>query len=1292
MKNIAIIFCTLTCLLISLEGFSTVRLNCPGVIDLGCNPGKIDIPKANKLEYDTDCKSAKVKIVSQISTFDSETCMASLLVTYEAEDKCGDKDACTITINWIEDTNPPVFEVCPQGNIGCINTLADLNNPIALGMKISDNCGVFEVSKTYETITKTGDCTYQAQQQWQATDNCGNSSSCYAVFSYYFNSTLPVITSCPADTFLGCALQGVQIPPANLNDVKFQGGCSAVVKTEFYDIYLDSCLSYVSRYFIVSDQCGNADTCVQKISWSSDIEGPTFINYPNPISLGCNPDVNWDDYDFSKREVIAEDNCGDVRVKYLGKESWQEDCQYGIVYTWEATDICGNSTKQSSGVRWEIDTIPPSFQNCPIDINLGNVTREFNFSPYLNRILIADDNCGFQLFVPVTSSQTEQSESKYKTTVTWIITDDCGNTTTCKQIISYTIDETAPTITSCPPDTIYGCVEPEFILPPADLSRFQYEDETAVTAQALPDQIYAVNGCTYVIKRVYTATDAAGNSSFCEQFIQYTPSTFPTWDYCPADVHLGCHPSSGIFDLAVNDAPVATSPCGPVTITKTIETSNQGNDCEDSIFQQWEATDVCGNTIICSRTIRWSVDRNGPLIRTPDQITNLGCRTTLLPPEISEPQLSIVVEDNCGYTIKYLGYKDENFFCSHKRTYTWLVSDGCGNSELYHKIYNYTLDNQSPIIISCPSDYEYSCIGGNCNALPTPFLNQVKYEDDCDVTVTMIKYDLREEECKLTYTYYYQAEDQCGNKDICTQEIIVWRDSFPPIFSTNLTNVFLGCGGNPYFVPDPIIEAEDCSEFRIERLPDENKTDGCRKEIIQKWRAIDRWGNQDYISRSIIYIDDIIPPLITYCPPDTNLGQLNTTVVNIPDLRSLIRFNDPCGASVNVLTDSLFSVDGCTQGIKRTYEIIDLCGNRSYCSQNFFFNSQPNPLTWDYCPTDIDFGCNTNLDIIDFASQDLPVASNSCGDVEIKSLTGDVILTGCKYSFDQVWTARDSYGNEITCERTITYRMDDEAPMIEVCPTGIRYGCVANYPQLPEFNPNEIFVSDGCGELTFSYHDEEGSLSNCTRIVRRTIIVTDACGNKDVCTQDFLWTFIEEPFEEHPYPEDLMIYCGEVPPVPEYEMRNCGVGIPVLTEEIVIGECQSGNCTVIRLWNKEGCFGFSDRKTQIINMVCDDFLSSREDVGIRNIENFQDGAEGKVKVFPNPGVDKIHIELVLTKESPYHIIMRNTSGQIIQELLQTENHTLVLESFSTSLIPPGIYFVEVRAQDFRAVSKWIKSK
>jgi hypothetical protein len=176
--------------------------------------------------------------------------------------------------------------------------------------------------------------------------------------------------------------------------------------------------------------------------------------------------------------------------------------------------------------------------------------------------------------------------------------DDCGNSSTCNQLI--TIDDSVAPSLTCPPNITIECTASTL---PSNTGVPTTSDNCDTSPNiTYSDVTTALPSCPqeYTITRTWTSTDTCGNINTCNQIITITDSTPPDID-CPADVSILCTSST----LPANTgSATATDNCDPAPdldyfdITMTIPGSDGY-----LIERTWTAIDACGNDVTCLQTI-----------------------------------------------------------------------------------------------------------------------------------------------------------------------------------------------------------------------------------------------------------------------------------------------------------------------------------------------------------------------------------------------------------------------------------------------------------------------------------------------------------------------------------------------------------------------------------------------------------------------------------------------------------------------------------------------------------------
>ena len=238
---------------------------------------------------------------------------------------------------------------------------------------------------------------------------------------------------------------------------------------------------------------------------------------------------------------------------------------------------------------------------------------------------------------------------------------DFDTTLSCTQTLL--LSDTAAPVITCPPDAELGCGD----APDPDSTGWATATDACGTVvvtysdAALELSQENAEG----ILRVWTATDACGNSASCEQAIALPDFTAPTIELvCPPDTQLtfdgGCNDplELQLYGEATAAATDALDPNPTVEVAFEDEVSSPCNG-QTVVERTWTATatDACGNSVMatCLQTITVTDSEAPVFVNTcglaNGEVIEVCCSsdgTATLPP----PCL-VTVADNCGATVVY---------------------------------------------------------------------------------------------------------------------------------------------------------------------------------------------------------------------------------------------------------------------------------------------------------------------------------------------------------------------------------------------------------------------------------------------------------------------------------------------------------------------------------------------------------------------------------------------------------------------------------------------------------------
>ena len=680
-------------------------------------------------------------------------------------------------------TTPPITISCVPGNfpITCeTDVIVGVDRPFVF----SPSCNVSEgaVTVTGPVINGTAGCTGTTYTYtYSVTNDCGESASCEEVF-VIANQVGPSILSGPSNKVVACSFN--VFPQSNMIEAEAPCGLSTdieVVGPQVFGPAECNGTQYIYTY-IARDQCGRTAEYQQVYTLSN--EGSEFICPPAICVLDCpaDGDLIAEKFDaFASQATIInpcgsestvtnnfnpanfiDANCGNGSVAY------ENATQYQIV-TFTAVDACFGFTNCTALVV-VVDNEPPVvtgvLQPGITECN-DNVQAEYDawVQHNLSR-LSATDACSNVTFSYSPDTPTENCDGGYAITpVSFIASDDCGNTTTLER--NFLIENnSSPEFVDFLSEIEISCGENADFIEPA------IQNACGNTTVTFVDSNLPANCSGEVIQvRTYTVTDGCGNSSTASQTIVTIDNAGPVFTSIPDPVSISCGET---IDF---EEPTATDDCGgPVTITFEEYTEGSTN-CTNGqqINRDWTATDACGNQSTITTSVILEGDAQPPVFTFIPETPDVDCGNI---PEFEAPTAT----DDCGnVTITFVEYQSPGTICedgySLKRD--WTAMDNCGNTTTVTTAIWVNADVTPPVFTFIPETPDVGC--NNIPAFEIPVA-----VDDCgNVTLTFVEYQSPPDgvicEDGISAKRDWTATDDCGNATTITTAI--WINEY----ETNVT-------------------------------------------------------------------------------------------------------------------------------------------------------------------------------------------------------------------------------------------------------------------------------------------------------------------------------------------------------------------------------------------------------------------------------------------------------------------------------------------------------------------------
>ncbi|MBL7775805.1 MAG: HYR domain-containing protein, partial [Saprospiraceae bacterium] len=517
----------------------------------------------------------------------------------------------------------------------------------------------------------------------------------------------------------------------------------------------------------VTDNAGHTASC----SFTIVIEDPIPPIITCPDDLTINTDPGECDAAVTYAHPLGGDNCPGFTFNLVqGPQSGEEFPLGTTTVQYQITDDMGNTTTCSFTVTVE-DKEKPQI-SCPDDITVNTSTNGTGdcsgLMPYLVPGVTASDNCTSPLtnYVqnpPAGSALLGAHGQQFDIVIT--VTDEAGNSNACE--LEITLFDNEPPTLSCPTTPInVSCaqsVPPVPNVPAADNCsnapiNLDLEFFETLTPGTCHDQ--------FTLTRVWTATDAGGNTSACTQVINVNDTAAPTWNQpAPPNPTVQC-----AQDVPNVPLQTASDNCGNPVYVDFSEVTDLGT-CHDqfTVIRTWRATDACGNATTRTQTITVNDNTNPFWVSpAPAPLVEVDCADDV---PLPIPQFAL---DNCGKPVDIEYTEVLNPGDCHDQfsiLRIWTAADDCGNEIVRTQLvvvtditapFWITSAPQEWVMVDCAQDVPqvmWQDARDNCGELLIVEYSEILEPGDCPNEFNIVR--------------YWTAEDACGNSTQRQQVIMV---------------------------------------------------------------------------------------------------------------------------------------------------------------------------------------------------------------------------------------------------------------------------------------------------------------------------------------------------------------------------------------------------------------------------------------------------------------------------------------------------------------------------------------
>ena len=1068
-------------------------------------------------------------------------------ILFLANDTDAANNAASVVTTQIADNTPPSFTAAIPNTLalGCNPTPAQFPNPAFILNTAVDNCGV-STSFFQNADSQTG-CNFTRIISYTTVDICGNSFSANSEVTWTEDTAAPTFgLAIPATLDLGCNPTAADFPDNAVILASATDNCGIVNRSVTAITNGGPCVFRSTISYLAEDGCGRMATETTIVTWSEDVQPPSFGNCsPAAFNLGCNPVAA----DFPDPAVVlasAQDTCG-VVSSWVESVRTTNDCDITMVQDFYAVDACGFTGTCQRTIQWIENNGAPTFPAAPAaTLDLGCNPAAADFPDVAAVLASATDDCGI-----TTSSSTVMTNGgpcAFSAIYTWTAVNTCNMTSETVSVVDWREDLVAPTFSDCSPaSTNLGCNPLPADFPDPSLVLASAFDACGVVTSWV-DAVRNTNGCDITMVQDFYAVDACGFTGTCQRTIQWTESNAESsFPLAPGPLlDLGCNPAAADFPDVEAILASVNAACG-ISASSASAVTN-GGPCVFDATLTWSAVDRCGVTVETVTVVNWIEDTEVPTFTDcSPATTNLGCNP--LPGDFPDPAIVLgSATDNCGVVTSWIESVETTIGCNVTRVENFYAVDACGFTGTCQRTIQWTSSTEPPIFTAAPA--AVLDLGCNPAAGDFPDTNAIlaSATDDCGNIINSQSMVVTSGgPCQFSATYTWTAADSCGVTGTAVTVVNWTEDNAAPTFTNcgpAVTN--LGCNPAASDFPDPAIvlaSAVDNCGVVTSWVEAVRITNGCDVSMVQTFYAVDTCNQTGTCQRTIEWIESSQPPRFTAAPPAfLDLG-CNPAASDFPDSAAVLASaSDDClvaSSEASVVTNGT----ACAMRATYTWTAVDSCGvtGTAVTVVNWIDDSEAPTIA---CPSSVSLGCNPAAADFPDPALTLATATDDCG---VVTSWVDVVRTtnGCDRIMERTFYAVDACSQTGSCVQTIAWTEDSTPPNLSCGPSG-DLGC--NPAAIP---PAEATATDDCGPVGPVLVASQ-TTNGCQVTLVRIWNAIDACAQSASCTQTFTWTVDLLAPRLDCLDQTIPLVSGAALPGPATPTINddCGATLTVITNTI----------------------------------------------------------------------------------------------------------------------------------------------
>lgn len=1013
-------------------------------------------------------------------------------VSVTVQDNLGNVAVCSFDVIVLGDIDPPIINCPPVQTVQCGGWTP--TPPPAFDVCCTNNVTVMIQSIFTNVISP---CLTTVFIDWHFTDCNGNSTNCTEVVNIV--DTTPPVIVCNSNQTVQCGfVTPLGTPWAPIPPTATDACCPNPPVVSLVSIITNSssaCNETLTLTWMAEDCCTNIAYCTETIT----------ITDTNPPVINCQPfkqiDCGTGPYWFGDYPTAFDACCGtNVTLNLIGViTNIQTTCFSDYNLAWTATDCCTNTSLVCTQRLQIVDFTPPN-------VICGTNKTELCGTPWTFDPPIAIDDCCTNPPTIIVTSTVTNGFCPKDIIRTWQITDCCGNTTNCTQVV-IEIDNVPPVLT-CNSNQTVQCGSTWTFTPPTAVDNCctNTAGGPGVTITLFNVTTNSSGPCSEIITALWQAQDCCGNKSFCTETVTVIDTVPPVLSCTNQTISCGFVTPNGT-PWTPTPPPALDACCGTnVTVSLLSSITNGSIPCNEIITLTWQATDCCTNTAFCTEIVTIT-DTNPPVITcASNKFVECGTAWTFDPPTAFDAccgtNVTITVLSNITWTSTTCVSIYEQF---------WMATDCCTNNSAVCS-QRVIVQDTTPPVVNCPTNFTI-----NCNT-PWSFGTPTATDVCCGASVTInLIGTVTNGVCPMVVTRAWNITDCCGNSTTCAQSVTI-VDNVPPVITCG-PNQTVQCG-TPWTFNTPTATDNCCTNSSggaggvsivIQNLIT-NNIGPCQDFITVWWKATDCCGNASFCTNTVTVIDSL-PPVLN-C---TNYTLQCGSPLIVPTATDLCCPNP----TVSLLSATTNIINSCTSILTLTWQAIDCCTNTTTCVETVTVTDTTPPVVT--CPPNITVQCGTTW------SFGTPTAFDACcgSNVTITvQFTTPPFGTPCVQTTTRQWLITDCCSNSITCSQTVT--IVDTVPPVLTCPPSFS---VAPGSPWSFGTPTAVDACYGTNNTIVVMATVTNVTGPCQITYTRLWTAVDPCGNMSApCSQSIYTSSTPPPNDPCPSPFPIIVnapyICG----------------------------------------------------------------------------------------------------------------------------------------------------------------------